>query len=156
MKRKQPNSILTQREKVLWLKDRTVVASNGCWEWQAGIMGMGYGRVAHWMDKSRYAHRAMYRFAVAPIPDGMYVLHGCDNRLCINPAHLSVGTHLENQKDKKDKGRHNYKFSDEEISQLRRFHSYGVSRAELLRAFGISTFWFYKVVNEDRRTGGKA
>lgn len=152
MKRKSPNQTFSDTEKILWMKNRTK-QSDGCWEWTSTLHKVGYGKVQSWLHSSRYAHRAMYSLAVAPIQSGMYVLHACDNRKCINPDHLWLGTHAENQQDKKAKGRHNWKFSDEDIAQLRRFHSYGIARAELLPKFGISTFWFDKVVKEHRRTG---
>ena len=151
MKRKSPKETLSTREKILWLKARSRISSSGCWEWIAGFSGVGYGRVASWIDKSRYAHRAMFSLAIAPIPDGIYVLHSCDNRKCINPSHLWSGSHLENQVDKKNKGRHNYKFSDQDIAQMRRFRSYGIARKEIIDAFKISTFWFDRTVKENRR-----
>lgn len=152
MQRKLPSQTLSQREKVLWLKSRTSINENGCWEWQSTLQKTGYGKIQEWLHKSRLAHRAMYSLSVSPIPNGMYVLHSCDNRKCINPEHLWLGNHSENQKDKVSKGRHNYKFSDDDVSQIKRFASYGIQRIEILRAFKISTFWFDKIVKEGRRS----
>lgn len=53
----------------------------------------------------RTVHRVAYELAVGPIPDGLCVLHSCDNPPCCNPAHLSLGTHTENMKHKMDRGR---------------------------------------------------
>lgn len=151
MKRKSPKQSLSQREKVLWLTSKTNKKDNGCWEWTATLYKGGYGKVQSWLHPSRYAHRAMYSLVVAPIPSGMWILHACDNRKCINPEHLWIGTHAENQKDKVLKGRGNYKFSNDDVEQLRRFFGYGVARVELRKQFGISTFWFDKIVKENRR-----
>lgn len=52
-----------------------------------------------------YSHRLAYEAWVGPIPDGMHVLHRCDNPPCINPAHLFLGTDAENVRDRDGKGR---------------------------------------------------
>lgn len=54
------------------------------------------------------AHRALFAMFCGPIPEGMCVLHSCDRRDCINPAHLRLGTHAENMADMVSKGRHSH------------------------------------------------
>lgn len=88
-----------------------------CWEWQ-GSTRRGYGRliVGSRKDGTRRnesAHRLSYLFSIGSIPDGMEVCHKCDNPLCINPAHLFVGTKKENAADRDRKGR-NIVFTGEE------------------------------------------
>ena len=74
-----------------------------CWEWARVRNQHGYGqlRVA---GRMVYAHRLAYELGVGPIPDGMHVLHQCDNPRCINPAHLSLGTHSQNMKECSERG----------------------------------------------------
>ncbi|GAG49732.1 unnamed protein product, partial [marine sediment metagenome] len=75
-----------------------------CWEWLADKNGEGYGRIQR-LGKPYRAHRVAWELANGPIPEGMYVLHHCDNPACVNPRHLWLGTHLDNARDRNSKGR---------------------------------------------------
>ena len=79
-----------------------------CWLWAGGLSDKGYG--VFWLGtkrdgKDQYAHRVAYEIAYGTIPDGLDVLHKCDNPTCVNPAHLWAGTHTENMRDMFAKGR---------------------------------------------------
>lgn len=75
-----------------------------CIEWSGRRMPSGYGRVGG----QRYAHRVAWESAHGPIPQGMSVLHRCDNPSCINIEHLFIGTQRDNMADCVSKGRHKY------------------------------------------------
>jgi hypothetical protein len=80
---------------------------DSCWEWQGARLKAGYGQ-AFVKGKLMLAHRAMYEHTVGPIPEGMVVMHTCDNPPCCNPNHLRLGTARENVHDCKAKGRARY------------------------------------------------
>lgn len=70
-----------------------------CWNWMKARNGDGYGYVWH-EGKMERASRASFIAFVSPIPEGKLVLHKCDNRACINPDHLFLGSHMDNAKDR--------------------------------------------------------
>lgn len=77
-----------------------------CLEWTASTDTSGYG-LFKVKNKLMKAHRFSYQTFVGEIPDGMYVMHKCDNRICVLPSHLQLGTHQDNMDDKVRKGRQN-------------------------------------------------
>ena len=76
-----------------------------CWEFQGGKNNIGYGMIRD-EKRMRTAHRVSYEeHNNIKIPAGMCVCHTCDNPVCVNPAHLWLGTHKQNTKDMLSKGR---------------------------------------------------
>jgi hypothetical protein len=110
-----------------------------CVEWPHAVSALGYGCVGN----GPKAHCCAYVIAKGPIPKGLFVCHSCDNRRCINPAHLWLGTHNDNMADMSRKGRagggdgaHSRKLTVEKVKAIladRRNNqaiadTYGVSR----------------------------
>jgi len=124
----------------------------GCWEWTATTRN-GYGRLvvgsrSRGTRKTVSAHRYAYESLVGIVPDGLCVLHKCDNRRCVNPIHLFVGTKEDNAKDMVAKGRWGgnphrgcahpkSKLTVEQVLELRQRYASGVPCSRLGRDFGI-------------------
>lgn len=79
-----------------WAK---VVKTNECWEWCAAFHGSGYGIFGIGGTKIQRAHRFSWELSYGKIPEGLFVLHKCDNRKCVRPEHLFLGTNLDNVRD---------------------------------------------------------
>lgn len=75
---------------------------DACWPWQGVRRPHGYGQ----FGRNGHAHRHAYELAVESIPPGLVVMHTCDNPPCINPAHLRLGTLMDNWDDMRAKQRH--------------------------------------------------
>jgi len=117
-------------------------ATNGlnpdqCWNWLGAGKGNGYGHTSRGP-----AHRVSYELFVGPIPEDLDVCHKCDNRACVNPDHLFLGTRAENMADMKAKGRGaggcRKHLREDHIQEIRRRLAAGVPQAEIARTMNVN------------------
>lgn len=125
----------------------TVTPEPNCWVWNGAATIFGHGQIQKGgtgKDRRKLltAHRVSWEIARGEIPDGMFVLHTCDNPRCVNPSHLFLGTKAENSADMVSKGRQKRgfdlpqtKLSAADIAKIRKASG---SQKEIGKRFNIS------------------
>lgn len=130
-----------------WSKVRISSAADTCWNWQAGLRNRGYGDF-YAAGGHLTASRVAYWLATGKDPADMQVCHTCDNPRCCNPAHLFLGTNLDNSRDADRKGRLRVRFgtahycaklTEADVVECRRAYAAGeCSRHGLARRHGVT------------------
>jgi hypothetical protein len=122
------------------------VKGDGCWEWTACKDRGGYGQFG-FAGRQEGAHRVSYQMYVGELPDGLCVLHHCDNPSCVNPAHLFLGTNADNTRDCLSKGRVVSSFGENngkskltttQISEIRKMYAAGTIQRVIAKEFGVT------------------
>lgn len=119
-----------------------------CWEWTGATHDSGYGIIGLGgkRDGVERTHRLAWTIAHGSIPDGLFVCHACDNRLCCRPDHLFLGTALDNSHDMVSKGRERpirgsanrlSKLTEEQVLEIRRLSAEGVGYRRLAQRFPV-------------------
>ena len=147
--------VVRRKKKGFLARFRSKVDQRGkdeCWLWIGGLKSNGYGQISddprngEYVGRKRTAHRVAYEIAFGPIPGGLHVLHRCDNRACVNPGHLFLGTHQDNMADMLAKRRHAHgdrqptrKLNQHQVRAIRWLASHDPGpQVELAREFGVS------------------
>lgn len=119
--------------------DKVVVSESGCHEWTANVKRDGYGHFYFRGNNSFPAHRASYILFKGEIPKGKCVMHICDNRICVNPDHLIVGSIIDNIKDMDSKGRRGTrsKLTYSDVDEIKKLLSERYSQQIIAKKFGV-------------------
>lgn len=132
-----------------WAK---VEKTDDCWNWMGCRQKIGYGNVTvgsriDGTKRTVLAHRLAYELAFGEIPDNEKVLHRCDNRACVNPEHLFIGSQADNVADMMAKGRKHTlsgeshpgaKLTQEQVEEIRRrYKAGGITQAQLAKEYGV-------------------
>jgi len=138
---------------------KIAVKDNGCWEWVKGTYTNGYGKFSI-KGNGHPAHRISYVLFIGNIPKGMLVCHDCDNKICVNPSHLFIGSHADNTADMIQKGRmvpgnhsgiHNgrAKLDEDAVRDIRWKREEGVMTKDLVVEYGVSRSQIQKIVRRE-------
>lgn len=140
--------------------DPTYQSLGQCHLWLGGVDKWGYGK-CHLGSKTWIAHRLSYTIFKGVIPDGMMILHKCDNPRCVNPDHLSAGSNADNTRDKMQRRRHQIhtnpdcirganngatKLTTEDVREVRRMREAGVSLSKIGARFGVRMHTIQKLL----------
>lgn len=138
---------------------RRVEFGNGCWNWTGARTPVGYGTF-HRNGANLYTHRVSYEMCIGTVPNGLCVLHKCDNPRCVNPAHLFLGTKKDNTEDARKKGRMavgeklpQAKLTASTVLKIREIYAKGgVTQQALADRFGVEQQCIHKIVHRLRWT----
>lgn len=127
-----------------FIADRVRLVNGGCWQWTAYIHPTGYGFTCIRGRGSVGAHCLSYEVFNGD-RRGLSVLHRCDNRKCVNPAHLFLGTRAENNSDRDSKGRQatgarifTTKLNADQVREIRAQFANGDPKKTIARRFGVT------------------
>lgn len=130
--------------------------NSGCWLWTGASGTNGYGFFC--LGKTMSAHRASYLLHRGEIGPGLQVRHRCDNRLCVSPDHLELGSHQDNMDDRASRDRTargerhpRTRFSDEVVRQVRLDYVASKSYAKTGRKFGMSKTQVGNIIRNEQR-----
>lgn len=141
-----------------WSKVDKSAGAGECWPWVGSVMPTtGYGQIKI-ARKNYTAHRLAWRLTHGDIAsDGSYhglcVCHTCDNRRCVNPSHMFLGTAHDNKRDAVAKMRHSHgelvntaKLTESEVSAIRSLYASGISQPKLGLQFGVQQSTISQIV----------
>ena len=117
-----------------------------CWDWMGSRHSFGYGFIGVGDHKTDVTHRVSWRLVYGSPPEGLVVRHRCDRPICVNPAHLELGTHADNSQDRVERGRliigeqhPSARLSDDDVREIRARRAAGEPRRSVAERFGVTT-----------------
>jgi len=135
--------------------EKVDIQSDGCWYWTGAVKGnQGYGTLGI-QTRNMGAHRfSLLWFVGEPPEEGCQALHSCDVKWCVNPEHLSWGTHSDNTADAVSRSRYRSgalhyasKINEDDVRQIRRFYEQGLTYVEIADHYPITDGAVRAIVN---------
>jgi hypothetical protein len=151
--------IMTEKQIAKFWAKINILGPDDCWEWKSPTSSKGYGRYTVG-GKTIYAHRIAWELTHGSIPKGLFVCHHCDNRKCINPNHMFLGTNQDNVDDMVNKGRNfipkgekqgSAKLTEEQVMEIRRLYTTleCTSREILGKLYNVSSRQISAIINRE-------
>lgn len=148
------NYLLFAQQQAPRFWSKTKRSASGCLEWTGGLDKDGYGkfqislpRLVQGKQQQCHirAHRLAFELTNGRVPEGLLVLHSCDNPRCVEPAHLSAGSQLQNRRDAVARGRvpfgerhHSAKLTEEQAREVIRLRAAGHSDRKIASQFNVT------------------
>ena len=132
-----------------------VFKTNKCWLWTSAVSTKGYGSF-RLNGRTLKSNRVAWAIHHGSDPGDLFVCHTCDNRACVRPEHLFLGSNADNIKDMWDKGRRsrrlgesafNVKLTEDGVREIRKLKAAGVHAKVIAKRFGIIRTHVYDIVN---------
>lgn len=151
VRRRQP-----VKDEVLRFFGKLAFGASDCWYWVGARHKLGYGLLPMWGESK--AHRVSWRLHKGPITEGMMVLHKCDVRCCVNPAHLFLGTQTDNMRDMAAKGRgvsvprfgeanSRSRLTSEQVREIRAAYAGGgLTMKAIAKVYGVAAMTIQRVI----------
>ena len=149
-----------QKSARFWARVMKMTNEPYCWLWTKSVSKSGYGNYYN-----TGAHKFAYEDTNGKVPKGYVVMHSCDNKTCVNPAHLSIGRPKDNSIDMVNKGRNavfygeqhgQCKLTDKEVAEIRDLYIGGNrykpgNRKELAAKYNISIGYIIEIAHNKSR-----
>lgn len=150
----------TREQRSAWRAkfEQRILRGDGCWLWQGSKLPRGYGKFHPALRVNIYAHRFAWELEHdRSVPEGLDVMHSCDNPSCVNPAHLSAGTRDDNMQDCAAKGRsvsrpprgevhRDHVLTADDVREIRAARAGGTAVRTLVQRYGVSDTRIRKIV----------
>jgi hypothetical protein len=128
--------------------------TDGCWLWKGGKVSSGYGRFKYF-GESFSAHRLSWVLFRGSIPNGKFILHKCNNPICVNPDHLYIGDQFQNMQDRKINHKYfsgeshfNAKFTNKEVMSIRNLYAEGMGSCKIGKMYQVNRSTILRIAKE--------